>query len=450
MAGGGMAGLGLALGLTAYSVTRKPKETEAQKERKVRDAQRVKKHRDMKSYWEALGRRSGTVETDPQWNTAKGIKHKTRSISVGLKNAYLYNDPMFPTLGPRGQGKAERSFYKGMKESHHAARKNMGIAWGKRKEGSRLDVDSRLSKLALMDPDNPKNALRMRKQAALWDFEKSQHESLKEYSKTLQKWKDDKKAKMKAAFITAGISLAMGWASGEGLGFSTDFSGGKGGNLFGKMAKGFGFNKAKPLNHAAMKRDFIGGAMDAGYSRGQARKMYYNAYPEQKPWRFNRPNNWLPGEHHLMHTPGRGRHDQSRWLAEGGSIRDNVPAMLMGGEYVINRDAVDKLGVDFFDKLNRGEIPRFQTGGLVPGGASTGRDIDAVSGAGSQVNNITIEVNIEESGNAIVSSKEGGKVGEEGRNLAETIRKQVIKVLVDQKRQGGLLSGSGTRGQTSG
>ena len=63
------------------------------------------------------------------------------------------------------------------------------------------------------------------------------------------------------------------------------------------------------------------------------------------------------------------------FFAQGGRARsDTVPAMLTPGEYVVNRKTVDKLGVGFFDALNRlvlpvkalsGRVQGFATGGLV-------------------------------------------------------------------------------------
>ena len=58
-------------------------------------------------------------------------------------------------------------------------------------------------------------------------------------------------------------------------------------------------------------------------------------------------------------------------FASGGSIKggsgtkDDVPAMLMGGEYVINKKAVSKYGKDFFDKLNSGKLKGFANGGMI-------------------------------------------------------------------------------------
>ena len=58
-------------------------------------------------------------------------------------------------------------------------------------------------------------------------------------------------------------------------------------------------------------------------------------------------------------------------LASGGPItggsgnKDDVPAMLMGGEYVINKSAVSKYGPTFFNALNSGKIKKFASGGWV-------------------------------------------------------------------------------------
>jgi TP901 family phage tail tape measure protein len=51
---------------------------------------------------------------------------------------------------------------------------------------------------------------------------------------------------------------------------------------------------------------------------------------------------------------------------EGGSgVKDDVPAMLMGGEYVIRKDVVNKYGKSFFEKLNSGKLKGFASGGPV-------------------------------------------------------------------------------------
>jgi hypothetical protein len=54
-------------------------------------------------------------------------------------------------------------------------------------------------------------------------------------------------------------------------------------------------------------------------------------------------------------------------LISGGSgTKDDVPSMLMGGEFVINKKAVQAYGKDFFNKLNSGQLKKFASGGFVP------------------------------------------------------------------------------------
>ena len=66
-------------------------------------------------------------------------------------------------------------------------------------------------------------------------------------------------------------------------------------------------------------------------------------------------------------------------LITGGSgVRDDVPAVLTGGEYVVRKSAVQKYGLNFLEDLNSGSIQGMQGGGFfVPGtrgqGAITGK-----------------------------------------------------------------------------
>jgi TP901 family phage tail tape measure protein len=61
-------------------------------------------------------------------------------------------------------------------------------------------------------------------------------------------------------------------------------------------------------------------------------------------------------------------------LASGGMItggsgtKDDVPAMLMGGEYVVNKKAVSKYGAQFLESLNNGTLMGYAKGGSVQKG----------------------------------------------------------------------------------
>ena len=59
-------------------------------------------------------------------------------------------------------------------------------------------------------------------------------------------------------------------------------------------------------------------------------------------------------------------------MASGGKVtggsgqKDDVPAMLMGGEYVVNKKAVSKYGPQFLEAINNGTLSGYAKGGKVP------------------------------------------------------------------------------------
>ncbi len=76
---------------------------------------------------------------------------------------------------------------------------------------------------------------------------------------------------------------------------------------------------------------------------------------------------------------------------DGTSTSDSIPAMLSNGEYVLNADAVDRLGVPFLNGLNTGRLMGFATGGLV--GSSGGYKAESSASAGGASNrSVTLNV----------------------------------------------------------
>ena len=56
-------------------------------------------------------------------------------------------------------------------------------------------------------------------------------------------------------------------------------------------------------------------------------------------------------------------------MINGGSgMKDDVPAMLMGGEYVVNKKAVSKYGAQFLESINNGSLTGYAQGGAVQRG----------------------------------------------------------------------------------
>ena len=59
-------------------------------------------------------------------------------------------------------------------------------------------------------------------------------------------------------------------------------------------------------------------------------------------------------------------------IVNGGSgVRDDVPAVLTGGEFVVRKAAVQKYGRGFFDQLNSGGVMGYNAGGVVQGADNT-------------------------------------------------------------------------------
>jgi hypothetical protein len=132
--------------------------------------------------------------------------------------------------------------------------------------------------------------------------------------------------------------------------------------------------------------------------------------------------------------------------AQGGLSEDNVPAMLMDGEYVMRKSAVNLYGKDFFNKLNNGRIKKFAEGGEIGYGSNSS---DSMTGGDSySTNNVNVTVNVTKEGGASESSDEEGE-GEDRDStekerrrtklLAEKVKVQVLKVITEQQRPGGLL-----------
>lgn len=86
-------------------------------------------------------------------------------------------------------------------------------------------------------------------------------------------------------------------------------------------------------------------------------------------------------------------------FATGGSVAgpgtgtsDSIPAMLSNGEYVLNAQAVDRLGVPFLNGLNTGRLRGFASGGLVGSGGAYNRPASVGSSSSSTSNSITLNV----------------------------------------------------------
>ena len=156
-----------------------------------------------------------------------------------------------------------------------------------------------------------------------------------------------------------------------------------------------------------------------------------------------------------------------------GGEKDNVPALLMGGEYIINKNAVNRYGSSFFDKLNKGTMPKFADGGIVGlpesrfgtsednkkyplmpnSNPEIGPTETSINDNTSIVNNVNINISVS-AGQAVQSSvaveapvitgpsNTAPSINAEvskNKDMAEKIRTEVLKIINEQQRIGGLL-----------
>ena len=137
---------------------------------------------------------------------------------------------------------------------------------------------------------------------------------------------------------------------------------------------------------------------------------------------------------------GQGAHFQfgnRRGRATGGfTSKDNVPAMLMGGEYVVNKDTVNRYGKNFFDQLNSGRVRGYADGGLVGGTGGVGSGLSGDT-------NIAITVNVEGGANAVTTesseTEETRSGDQQAKEFTNSIKIAVLNEITKQKRPGGML-----------
>ena len=127
-------------------------------------------------------------------------------------------------------------------------------------------------------------------------------------------------------------------------------------------------------------------------------------------------------------------------FANGGSSEDNVPALLMGGEFVMRKEAVNLYGKRFFDELNNGRIKKFANGGQ----AGSPNNSETISNY-SPVSNVNVTVNVTKDSVSSEVSQDNTQRGQEdealkAKDLADKVKSQVMRVITEQQRPGGLLS----------
>ena len=137
------------------------------------------------------------------------------------------------------------------------------------------------------------------------------------------------------------------------------------------------------------------------------------------------------------------------FMAYGGAVKrynaggptDDIPALLMGGEYVMNRQATKKYGRQFFDSINQGRAPRFADGGNVstaePSFAEKAAAMSDSKADGGT--NVSININVTGQSSQMQTEGETKDKGIDYKQMSKQIEQIVLKTIAEQKRAGGML-----------
>jgi hypothetical protein len=136
-------------------------------------------------------------------------------------------------------------------------------------------------------------------------------------------------------------------------------------------------------------------------------------------------------------TGGLMKFNSGGFLPYGNRLNDTIPALLTGGEYIVNSRAVRKYGVGGLNRINSG-VAKFQDGGMV-GEDSSSSPSSTTNTSNSNVS-INITVNANNNGKKDESQDSSGD-GTEGnaKELSNRIKAVVLEVISTEQRTGGLL-----------
>lgn len=321
------------------------------------------------------------------------------------------------------------------------------------------NIDPLLSSYALEEDNNPQNALRFARENEFESYMREKAAFKEAKAAALRDFKTSNRRRMTAAYISTAVQVGSAYAA-RGLSnvnFSS-ISNTTTGVTTAKSSNGFimkGSNSYKSFGNlndteamTALKYGKSLGGEIRGYSYGGKVEMF-----------------------------------------GGQSPRDTIPAMLMGGEYVIKENVVKRLGKPFFDRLNTGRVKGLAEGGyvdsgpIIPSFSSSTRTVNQDNNSNlndivlklatsieslknslseistpkqnkdSGINNyVTISVNVDKTGQASSESSisttsnqkdknEKDDNNEKAKNLAKGMEQMILKTLVEQQRPGGLLYG---------
>ena len=250
----------------------------------------------------------------------------------------------------------------------------------------------------------------------------------KQYQEQLDAIKKAKKAKQKqllmslaVAAIGAGVGGILNSGQASKLG-STSMMGGK---SVGSRPLGLSNN----LSSALSSRSIISSTSSASNLSSGVTKAISNTIPVD-PSELYRPNQ--VGTYGILPA----------LRASGGSVNgngygDNVPAMLSGGEFVMNRKAAKNLGLASLNAANAGQSLGVSEEKSEELNNRLLEKLNEVVEKLTAQNNVTVNVSMDQNGKA--TTQESGSQNDDQKNMNRRIKDAVVQVLQDEKRLGGVL-----------
>ena len=247
-------------------------------------------------------------------------------------------------------------------------------------------TDSNLSNYALSDPTSRKNEERMQTEQDFYDYVSYIQDNLMQnkmsyvqarsaYEEALNAYNQKQNNLLMSGFLSAAMGIgggllgSLGGAGGGGLGSlfggakasAYALPGGMGGtssalgnnygavtSLYGGAQKATGFSSLFSSQNLPTLGLLAAGAIGSPFLQNALQSSNRPAYNTVSTSRSN------------------GLEINNRFrFADGGQASDDVPALLMNGEYVVNKESVKKYGAGFFEKLNKGSVNKFAKGGQV-------------------------------------------------------------------------------------
>ena len=125
-------------------------------------------------------------------------------------------------------------------------------------------------------------------------------------------------------------------------------------------------------------------------------------------------------------------------ISGGSNIRDDVPAMLTGGEFVLNNRATQRIGLQNLNRLNSG-APVSSEGSSPEMTQTLIAKLDELiqTTANSSKENVVVNVSTNETGGQTIENPTDAE-----RDLQKKIRQAVLDVIAQEKRLGGSLEKS--------